>query len=223
MDRLELLHDNEEALRTAMDGRLVGLHTALPGIIEDIDFEKQTVSVQPAIQGVLVKTAADGTISYQNVNLPLLKDVPVFFPRGGDYAITFPIKAGDECLVVFAERCIDSWWANGGIGPQIEFRTHDLSDGFAIVGFSSVPNTIPSIDSDKLQIRKLDGSTYIELSEDGIKLTTDQDLVAEVDGDVTIDADNMQLTAEHNLSLNADVINLTCNTLNIDAGVINYL
>lgn len=215
MDRKELLRDPQDSLRTAMDGNRVSLHTALPGLIESIDLSTQTVSVQPTIQFEKINVAKDGTITYTPVTLPLLIKVPLFFPRGGDYAITFPVKVGDECLVIFAERCIDSWWESGKVGPQIEFRMHDLSDGFAIVGFSSVPHVVPNIDADKMQIRKLDSSTVIELSDEGVAINTDQD--------VTVDASNIALTATNNLDLNADIINLTCNTLNIDAGVINYL
>ena len=31
------------------------------------------------------------------------------FPGGGGFALTFPVAAGDECLVVFASRCIDDY------------------------------------------------------------------------------------------------------------------
>ena len=46
--------------------------------------------------------------------------------------MTFPIKTGDECLVVFACRAIDVWWQSGGVQPPAETRMHDLSDGFVI-------------------------------------------------------------------------------------------
>ena len=44
---------------------------------------------------------------------------------------------GDECLVIFSERCIDAWWALGGVQPLAELRAHDYSDGFAILGVRS--------------------------------------------------------------------------------------
>lgn len=224
MDRLELLRDNEEALRIAMDGRLTGLHTAMPGIIESIDFVAQTVSVQPSIQGIIVTTKPDGTIFNKNVDLPILADVPIFILRGGEYAITVPVAIGDECLVIFGDRCIDSWWQSGKVGPQIDFtRMHDLSDSFAIVGFTSQPNVIPAVSNNSLQIRKLDGSTYIELSGSGISLITNQNLTCAIDGDILISSNDMQFTATGNISLDADVINLTCNVLNINAGEINGL
>ncbi|MFW8450019.1 Gp138 family membrane-puncturing spike protein, partial [Klebsiella pneumoniae] len=65
-----------------------------------------------------------------SVNLPLLVDVPVVFPRGGGCTLTFPVKPGDECLVIFADRCIDFWWQSGGIQEPVDERMHDLSDAF---------------------------------------------------------------------------------------------
>jgi hypothetical protein len=62
--------------------------------------------------------------------------VPVHFPSGGGYGLTFPIKSGDHCLLMFSERCIDNWFVNGGTAPPDDFRQHDLSDAFALVGFS---------------------------------------------------------------------------------------
>ena len=49
------------------------------------------------------------------VPLPILPDVPVMFFGGGGMTITAPIKPGDECLVIFADRCIDGWWWLGGV------------------------------------------------------------------------------------------------------------
>lgn len=56
------------------------------------------------------------------MDLPILPDVPVVFPGGGGFALTFPVAAGDECLVVFASRCIDAWWQSGGVGEPMEPR-----------------------------------------------------------------------------------------------------
>ena len=105
-------------------------------------------------------------------------------------------------------------YAGQGKDDYSQYRVHEyVSEG----------EVAPDIDPDKLQIRKLDASTVIELSESGVQIDTDQDLIANVSGDATINADNIDLTATNNLDLNADIINLTCNVLNINAGVINGL
>jgi hypothetical protein len=100
--------------------------------------------------------------------MPLLVDVPVIFPSGGNFIFTLPVQEGDEALIVFASRCIDSWWDRGGVQPQAELRHHDLSDGFAIVGPFSKPNVPANVSTSTAQMRTKDGLSYIELTEDGI-------------------------------------------------------
>lgn len=173
-DRRELLDDEQEALRMAMDGRLSSVWVSIPGIVSKVDLSKMTLEVQPAIQGVV----EDQHGNFSNVNLPVLVDVPIVFPSAGGFTLTFPIKAGDEVLVIFASRCIDSWWQSGGIGIPMEQRMHDLSDGFAIPGPKSQPKKISNISATNAQLRNDAGDTFLEITPDGkIKLTA----TAEID------------------------------------------
>lgn len=163
MDRNQLLNDSEAAIITALDSRQARMWTALPCLVQSVDFEQMTITAQPTIQGT--QTAQNGTT--QNINMPLLVDVPICFPGGGGFILTMPLSAGDEVLVILASRCIDSWWQNGTIGPAAEFRMHDLSDGFAIPGPRSLPNTVDSISSANVQLRNDEGTTYLEITPAG--------------------------------------------------------
>lgn len=163
MDRRERIDDPEVALREALDGYRAGIWTALPGIIQSFsgggDFPL-TCSVQPTIR--IPVRAIDGTVASQA--LPLLVDCPVQFPSGGNCTLTFPVASGDECLVVFASRCIDGWWQSGGVQEQAEIRMHDLSDGFVLLGFRSKPRALASVSTTATQLRSESGSTYIEMN-----------------------------------------------------------
>lgn len=119
----------EDVIRAFVRQDRLDLHTALPGIVQGYDPGARTVSVQCAIQRQI---AGVGPVS-----VPLLVDVPLVFPEGGGFTLTFPVMTGDECLVIFSERCIDAWWALGGVQPLAELRAHDYSDGFAILGVRS--------------------------------------------------------------------------------------
>jgi hypothetical protein len=163
MDPRERWEDPEEALRIAMEGMKSGLWTAMPGIIQSFSASAITATVQIAIKGVV--HTPDGKAQF--VNMPLLVDVPVHFPRGGNCTLTFPVAKGDECLVVFAARCIDGWWQSGGIQAPMEPRIHDLSDGFAFVGFFSQATKIGGISTSTAQLRSNDGSTYVEVDPTG--------------------------------------------------------
>lgn len=160
MDRRERENDPETALRSALEGWQAGIETSVVAIVQSFDPVKQTCTAQPTIQAHM--RAKDGTLSW--VTLPVLVDVPVVFPSGGGFTLTFPIKKGDEALIVFSSRCIDSWWQSGAIGPQAELRMHDLSDGFALVGPRSQPRKLVSYSAATVQLRADDGSTYIEMN-----------------------------------------------------------
>lgn len=162
-DRSQLLNDAEQAMRLVLDGRQSTMWTAMPGIVTAVDLAKMTCSVQPVIQGIVEEENG----ATQNVNLPLLVDVPIVFPSAGGFTITMPVAANDEVLVVFASRCIDAWWQSGGVNRPMEARMHDLSDGFAIPGPKSQPNVLSSISTTDLQIRNNAGSVYLSIGADG--------------------------------------------------------
>lgn len=127
--------DETATLKIAMDCVSNNLRVALPGIISEWNEEQQTVNVQPVLrENVNVR----GQVG--EMNIPLLVDVPVVFPSAGGYSFLCAPQPGDECLIVFADMCIDAWWQSGEVQSQVEKRRHDLSDGFAIMGCWSQPN-----------------------------------------------------------------------------------
>lgn len=160
MDRRERSGDTLAAMQAFGEGLLAGIWTAIPAIITAVNLAKKTVQAQPAVRAQV--QAQDGSFSW--VAMPLCVDVPLFFPSGGGATLTFPVAAGDECLLVFASRCIDGWWQSGGIQNQPDLRKLDLSDGFAFVGISSVPKVPASISATAVELRNNDRSAYISLN-----------------------------------------------------------
>lgn len=165
MDPRERFEDHQEALRTAMDGQQAGMWTAMPATVTAYDPARMTVSATPAIKAK--QRQLDGTQT--DVLMPPCVDVPVVFPRGGGFSLTFPIAVGDEVLLVFASRCIDGWWQEGGTQPQLDARMHDLSDAFAIPGPWSQKTKITGALSGA-QLRNAAGTTVLEVSADTITL-----------------------------------------------------
>jgi hypothetical protein len=152
-----------QALESALDSLSRRIWTAMPGIVASYDPTKGTCVIQPSIQGEL--RSPDGTHTF--VNMPQLPDVPVVYIGGGDFVATFPIQEGDEALVIFADRCIDSWWQSGGIQVPFEPREHDLSDGFALIGPRSLARKLTNVSTSNAQLRSVDGTTYLELTPAG--------------------------------------------------------
>lgn len=135
------------------------LRVAMPGIVQSFDPDAVTCTVLPAIRGIIPTQ-----VGVNPSDLPLLVDVPVIFPHGGGCTMTFPVKRGDECLLIFSDRCIDFWWQNGGVQEPVDPRQHDLSDAFAIIGPQSQAKKISGISTSAAQFRSDDGSTYFEIN-----------------------------------------------------------
>lgn len=183
VDQRERADDLFEALRSMLDGREASVWQGGPGIVQSFDGDAMTCVVQPAIQARV--SAKDGTVSL--VDMPLLLDVPVFFPSGGGCTLTFGVSAGDECYFAIADRCIDGWWQSGGIQAPMEARMHDLSDAFAFVGVFSQPRVLPSISTTKAQLRSNDGQAYLELDPSAHTVNIAAPGGSTINADVTIE------------------------------------
>jgi len=201
------------AFLAMMAGFQAGIYTALPGIVQSFNAAKRTVVVQPAIQA----RAQNPDGSYVWVDLPLLLDCPVVFPSGGGMTLTFPISAGDECLVIFASRCIDAWWQSGGYkNIQADLRMHDLSDGIALVGIASQPEVIAGISTSKAQLRNDAGTTFIEVDPAGnVGVVASGNITATAGGVATVTAPSINLTGNvtitGNLTVSGSLLNAGTN------------
>lgn len=203
MDRRERYNDPEEMMRIAMSGNQAQLWTALPCIIQSFNPEAMTCEAQPTVNGMVRQQ--DGTS--KEVQLPMLLDCPVFFPGGGGLTLTFPIKPGDECLVIFASRCIDSWWQLGGIHGQAEIRMHDLSDGFVFAGVRSQPRAF-DVSTSAAQLRTDDGGAFVEIN------ATTKNITASTSGNITANANgNINATAGGEAKVTAPTIKLIGNVV----------
>lgn len=144
-----------ETLRTLQSSVSSQLRVSMPGIVQSFDADSVTCDIQIGIKG---ESGGEST------NLSVLTNVPVIFPRGGGVTMTFPIKSGDECLLVFGDRCIDFWHQSGDIQETVDERQHDLSDAFAIIGPQSQAKKISGISTSAAQFRSDDGLTYFEIN-----------------------------------------------------------
>lgn len=174
----ELAAEPEDAAAAAARAERLDIHTALPGIVQEFDRKALTVTVRPAIKRRWIDAGF--------LVLPDLVNVPVKFPRFGNFIIIGPVAAGDEGLIHFAERAIDNWHARGGVQEPSEFRLHDLSDGFFAPGYSSAGKAAEVVGGapDALEIRTLDGKTVIRVEADMVILGSKTGAEPAVKGDV---------------------------------------
>lgn len=105
------------------------------GIIQNIYYEDLTVDVLITNKKTL-NLNNDGT---QNVrDFPLIRAKIVFC----NPFISCPINQGDECVLLFSDREIESWFINGEVNPEGYPRMHALTDAVAILGIRSLPKMI---------------------------------------------------------------------------------
>lgn len=176
------------------------MRVSIPGIIQSFDPETVTCVVQPAIKGAVPNDSGVPVSS----DMTLLMDVPVMFPRGGGCTLTFPIKPGDECLIVFGDRCIDFWWQSGGVQEPADDRQHDLSDAFAIVGPQSQAKKISGISMSGAQLRTDDGAAFVEVAAGhAITVQTPGKLTASALGGAEITAPEIVLNG--NVTINGNL------------------
>lgn len=204
-----LIGDQNQLLEQFFNAKQTGLWTALPAIVQEFDPETLTCVCQPTIKGRIKKT--DGSIEL--VDMPLLLDCPVVFPHAGGCSLTFPVKQGDECLVVFSSRGIDFWWQQGGVQPPPEPRMHDLSDGFAILGVWSQVTKIASVSTSSVQLRSDDGQAFVEINPQShnVNVKTSGNISATASGSATLKAqsvtiDTQQMTVTGKLTVNGDIV-----------------
>lgn len=142
----------EDIVNEGVNSRLKDLHTCLPGIVQKFNISDQTAEVQPAIKRMLRTEENDKEILVPRA-LPVLINVPVIFPMGGGFTLTFPVNPGDECLLMFCERSIDLWLNQGGVQNPSARRFHSLSDAFAIMGLHSRPKSISNYNNNAIELR----------------------------------------------------------------------
>lgn len=151
----EMSEDDHDTQLAAIHAALMNVHTTAVGIVKSYNAVHQTVKVQPAIKRL--------TIDGRSMTIPVCPDVPVVFFGG---ALTFDINAGDECLLIFSERCIDRWWKMGGVQEPAELRFHDLSDGFAVIGPNSLGKLLAAI-GPGTELRTRNGAVRVALRPTG--------------------------------------------------------
>lgn len=174
------------------------LRVALPGIVQSFTpGPPATVSVLIATNEYMLMSPTGDTlnVSTESQQLAQLSDVPILVPSAGGWSLTFPIQAGDECLVVFADTQLDVWFQNGGLNNNpMNQRRHSLSDGVAVFGLRSAKTGLTNYSTSSAQLRSDDGSVVIDLAGNQVTITA-PNVVINTSTNVTINAaDSVAIT-----------------------------
>jgi hypothetical protein len=123
--------DLAELVQLAIASSLADAHTAMPGqivaVYTDANGRGQSADVRPSLRNTLpTADNVEGFEPYAEEDLPVILRVPIAYPQGGGFAITWPLATGDFVLLVFAERSIDQWLSVASKSRQVAISTGDL-------------------------------------------------------------------------------------------------
>ena len=208
VDPRERTSDMNELVQTHADARQAALHTAMPATIVSFDPHTMTAKVRPSISAFHIQP--DG--SRKEMQITQLEDVPVHFPGGGGHSLTFPVKPGDECQLLFQERSIDNWHQLGGTRLPNDWRMHDINDAICQVGVRSQPNTLAqkggAVATDGVQLRSDDGKRYITIKDAGeeVDIVIPQVSIQAKDNNVTVTAPGVMRFVTPRLEVTGEVV-----------------
>lgn len=121
-----------DVINLAIRQKLVDTRTACPAIVEKYDHNKQRLRVRLSINRGYQQYKFDDII---------LEDVPAVFSRHGNAGLSYPIKKGDQVLLLFNDRDLSQWKKSGSGFCPTSNELHPLSGAVAIAGL--YPNDKP--------------------------------------------------------------------------------
>jgi len=177
------------------------IYTAMPAAITSVASleTEQVISVKPLVKNEY----EDGVI----LNLPDVLNVPVVFPAGGGGLLSFPLKVGNQVLLVFSMRSI-SEYLNAVDGHDKAYlpdtaRNHDLSDAIAIPSMFGKNNNLGP-DPDHVEL-KFAGSS-VKLKDDGdVTVDAAKDIIATAVGKAEVTAPTINLIGDVTITGTLDV------------------
>lgn len=154
------------------------IHTAFPGRIESIDYDKGTASVQPY---ALFEDKVKNKILY-----PVIHNVPIIVPQSSvvDTCVAYPIMVGDSCLVIISEGTTNYWKYNRVTEIDSKF---DLSNAICIPGLMRKFNPC-------FREAAQEGAVILKYGEGVLRLTNDT---------LTIRAKNLDIQTSGSISMTA--------------------
>ena len=130
----------------------------LPAIVVSFDRAKGRAEVKPAIT---LTTTAGEQVERSAIS------VPVHYPGGGGFLLSFPLKQGDTGWLLCSDEDISFFVQTGKVSAPGVFRRHDLADSFFIPDSLVTGLNKPAFatdDSSAAVLQSTDGNTKISMA-----------------------------------------------------------
>lgn len=149
--------DISSVFRDLIQSEISQIHSAMPGIITEVDPNETDVSVQPTVQ--VPRSGGSQT-------LPIIHNVPFVCPQTSDTGMRWRPKVGNTVLLIISELDIDAWMdGDGGVVPTASGQRFSLSDAIAIPGLLPISKQVPISENVELEMRT--PKTQITINTDG--------------------------------------------------------
>jgi hypothetical protein len=106
-DRPELY----DVIQTALAGALGAMRVIGIGTVDGYDPTTQSASVTSALKFCYWDEEEEELVQYTPA---AISNIPVLHPSAGGFFSAMPVKAGDQGVILTADRALDSWKATGG-------------------------------------------------------------------------------------------------------------
>lgn len=122
--------DDSEIIASAIDSRLLDLHTMVVAKVVSYDASKQAAVVVPVVNGAAPNS--DGSTTSEP--LPQIPNVPVRWERAGGYYDHKPLAAGDCGMLIFSESAFAHWRVTGELTDPGDLTRHAMSYPYFVPG-----------------------------------------------------------------------------------------
>lgn len=168
--------DTPTLLRLATSSAQEELATALPGIVQAYDPLTQTADVLPAVQRWYEDPETGERVPE---NYPVIPLVPIAFPSGKGFAITFPLDKGDPVVLIFSAISMAEYLNTGAITVPADQRRHSANYPWAFPGGLPDTKKLGDASATDMHIGKRGGNVQIGITASEIHLGRDaSDFVA---------------------------------------------
>lgn len=119
-----------ELLEISVKKGLIHAHMSMPAEVTTVYLDKNMVDVKPKTK-IPIRNQ-EGEID--GISIAIIRSVPIQYPGGGGFRLTFPVAVGDPCWLIFGDYSLDTWKSAGVEGKVEDIRYHHLTDAVAIFG-----------------------------------------------------------------------------------------
>ena len=152
------------------------IHVSMIGKIESYNPQTNRASITP----VGTMTCPD----WQELQYPTIHNVPIQYPcgNGGKSGVTFPVKQGDTCIIIFADHQIENFLSGE---KSDDMRNHSMNDAYAIPTLFS--DSVPTLKSNPNGVCMFNNGSLVVLNSSSMTINlTDGTSVSIGGGDLVV-------------------------------------